>query len=200
MYHNYTYFNYKEARDKAWEVLIKCNITSLPVNLSTIARQNNIFVIPYSSGYKPKSTTEDGFSFCKDNKTFIFYNDKKPLRRIRFTLAHELGHCFLGHLQTGQTHYRNYEQDLLCIDVREVQANVFARDILMPATVLHSLNICSSEDIVRLCNVTRKSAQLRYKRLIEVEKRGMFNKHPLERQVHKQFDEYIKKTLGTGTT
>jgi Zn-dependent peptidase ImmA (M78 family) len=202
MYHNNNYAYYKEARDKAWEVLIKCNITSLPVNLSTIANLNNIYVIPYSSGYKPKSTSEDedGFSFIKEDKIFIFYNDKKPLRRIRFTLAHELGHCLLGHLSSGRTHHRNYEQDLLGLDVQEMQANVFARDVLMPATVLHSLNICSSEDIVRLCNVTSKSAQLRYKRLIEVEKRGMFNKHPLERQVYLQFSDYIKKALDSTNT
>lgn len=32
------YHDYKIARNKAWETLIKCNITSLPINLATIAR------------------------------------------------------------------------------------------------------------------------------------------------------------------
>lgn len=193
MYHNNSYAYYKEARDKAWEVLIRCNITSLPVNLSTIANLNNIYVIPYSSGYKPKSTSEDGFSFIKEDKIFIFYNDKKPLRRIRFTLAHELGHCLLGHLKFGKTYNRNSEKDFDGMDIYEMQANVFARDILMPATVLHSLGIKSAEDIARICNVSMLSAEIRYKRLTELNERNVFNRHPLERQVYRQFSEYIKR-------
>lgn len=193
MYHNDNYAYYKEARNKAWEILIRCNITSLPVNLSTIANLNNIYVIPYSSGYKPKSTSEEGFSFCKEDKIFIFYNDKKPLRRIRFTLAHELGHCLLGHLKFGKTYNRNSELDYADMDVYEMQANVFARDILMPATVLHSLGIKSAEDIARICNVSMLSAEIRYKRLTELNERNVFNRHPLERQVYRQFSEYIKR-------
>lgn len=200
MYHNNNYAYYKKARDKAWEVLIKCNITSLPVNLSTIAHLNNIYVIPYSSGYKPKSASEDGFSFCKEDKIFIFFNDSKPIHRARFTLAHELGHCLLGHLDSERTHHRNYEQDLLGIDVQEMQANVFARDILMPATILHSLGIKSAEDIARICNVSMLSAEIRYKRLAELNERNMFNRHPLERQVYRQFNEYIKKALDSANT
>ena len=51
-----------------------------------------------------------------------------------------------------------------------MQANVFARDILMPATVLHSLDIKSFEDISRICNVSEQSAKIRYERLLELEK------------------------------
>ena len=51
MYHeNYIY--YMEARDKAWQTLIKCNITSLPINLATIARLNNITILKYSDSKK----------------------------------------------------------------------------------------------------------------------------------------------------
>ena len=45
MYHDDNYVYYKKARDKAWEVLIRCNITSLPVNLAMIARLNNITIL-----------------------------------------------------------------------------------------------------------------------------------------------------------
>lgn len=48
MYHDDNYVYYKKARDKAWEVLIRCNITSLPVNLAMIARLNNITILKYS--------------------------------------------------------------------------------------------------------------------------------------------------------
>lgn len=183
------YHDYKIARNKAWETLIKCNITSLPINLATIARLNNITILKYSNS--KQNLTGDGFSLNVNNVNVIYYNDKKPKTRIRFTLAHELGHCLLGHLKVGKTYNRNSEKDFDGMDIYEMQANVFARDILMPATVLHSLDIKSFEDISRICNVSEQSAKIRYERLLELEKRNMFNRHPLEKQVYKQFQKYI---------
>lgn len=185
------YHDYKIARNKAWETLIKCNITSLPINLATIARLNNITILKYSDS--KQNLTGDGFSLNVNNVNVIYYNDKKPKARIRFTLAHELGHCLIGHLKFGKTYNRNSEKDFDGMDIFEMQANVFARDILMPATVLHSLGIKSAEDIARICNVSMLSAEIRYERLLELEKRNMFNRHPLEKQVYKQFNEYIKR-------
>lgn len=199
MYHDKNYTYYKEARDAAWTVLIQCNITSLPVSLTPIAKLFNIYVIPYSSGYRPNSTAEDGFSFCRNNKTFIFYNDKKPSNRIRFTLAHELGHCILGHVSNSETYHRNSEYDFSNMDIKEMQANVFARDLLMPATVLHSIGVSSAKEISALCKVSMQSAEIRYNSLLELNKRGLYNKHPLERQVYDNFRSYIKKALDTGT-
>lgn len=183
------YHDYKIARNKAWETLIKCNITSLPINLATIARLNNITILKYSDSKKELSG--DGFSLNVNGVDVIYYNDSKSNTRIRFTLAHELGHCLLGHLKLGKTYNRNSELDYADMDVYEMQANVFARDILMPATVLHSLDISSAEEITRICNVSMQSAKIRYERLLELEKRNMFNKHPLEKQVYKQFQKYI---------
>ena len=183
------YHDYEIARNKAWETLIKCNITSLPINLATIARLNNITILKYSGS--KQNLTGDGFSLNVNGVNVIYYNDNKPKARIRFTLAHELGHCLLGHLKFGKTYNRNSEKDFDGMDIFEMQANVFARDILMPATVLHSLDIKSFEDISRICNVSEQSAKIRYERLLELEKRNMFNRHPLEKRVYKQFQKYI---------
>lgn len=183
------YHDYKIARNKAWETLIKCNITSLPINLAIVARLNNITILKYSDS--KQNLTGDGFSLNVNNVNVIYYNDKKPKARIRFTLAHELGHCLLGHLKFGKTYNRNSEKDFDGMDIYEMQANVFARDILMPATVLHSLDIKSFEDISRICNVSEQSAKIRYERLLELNERNVFNRHPLERQVYKNFQKYI---------
>ena len=188
------YNDYKVARDLAWNVLIECGINKLPINLARIANHYGIYIIKYSdSDYLRRHNlpNEDGYSRLIDKKQVIYYNDKKPIYRTRFTLAHELGHCLLGHLDFGETLHRNTENDVS--DTREQQANVFARDLLMPATVLHSLNICSADDISNICNVSMQSAEIRFNRLLELNKRGMFNKHPLERQVYNNFNTYIKK-------
>lgn len=188
------YNDYKVARDLAWKVLIECKIKELPVNLANVINHYGIYLVRYSdSGYinRHSSPNEDGFSRLIDSKQVIYYNNFKLTHRVRFTLAHEVGHILLGHLDFGETLHRNAENDVS--DTREQQANVFARDLLMPATVLHSLNIISADDISNICNVSMKSAEIRFNRLLELNKRGMFNKHPLERQVHSQFKDYIKK-------
>ena len=187
------YYDYKIARNLAWKVLIECDIREFSVNLAKIINHYGIYLIRYSeSDYINRHSlpNEDGFSILIDGKPIIYYNDQKPIYRARFTLAHEIGHILLGHLANGETLHRNTEYDVL--DVKEQQANVFARDILMPATVLHSLGIKSAEDIARICNVSMLSAEIRYKRLTELNERNVFNRHPLERQVYKNFQPYIK--------
>ncbi len=186
------YQNYKYARNRVWETLIECNLNQLPINLAVVANFYNISIIKYSQSND--TFTGDGFSTIVDGRLIVYYNDTDyPISRQRFTLAHELGHCLLGHLKFGKTYNRNSEKDFDGMDIFEMQANVFARDILMPATVLHSLGIKSAEDIARICNVSEQSAKIRYERLLELEKRNMFNRHPLEKQVYKQFDDYIKR-------
>ena len=186
------YQNYKYARNRVWDTLIECNLNQLPINLAVVANFNNISIIKYSQSND--TFTGDGFSTIVDGRLIVYYNDTDyPISRQRFTLAHELGLCLLGHLKFGKTYNRNSEKDFDGMDIFEMQANVFARDLLMPAIVLHNLNIKSSEDIARICNVSMLSAEIRYERLLELEKRNMFNRHPLEKQVYKQFNEYIKR-------
>ncbi|MDO4301827.1 MAG: ImmA/IrrE family metallo-endopeptidase [Clostridia bacterium] len=187
------YQNYKNARDKAWETLVECGISQLPVNLAYIANYYNISVIKYSQSNN-KTLTGDGFSTMTNGQLIIYYNDfVYPITRQRFTIVHELGHCLLGHVKENIKTFRYNSETDKYNDVKEIQANVFARDILMPATVLHSLSVNSAEDISKICNVSKQSAEIRYKRLVELNKRGMYNKHPLERCVHNQFKDYIEK-------
>lgn len=189
------YNNYKIARNKAWETLLKCRICKLPINLADVINYYGFYLIKYSdSNYisKHSSPSEDGYSRLIDGKPIVYYNDVKPEHRIRFTIAHEIGHVLLGHLSDGETLHRNTEENTP--NLKEQQANIFARDILMPATVLHSLNVSSAEQISKICNVSMQSAEIRLKRLIELNKRGMYNKHPLEKQVYNQFKDYIEKT------
>ena len=41
------YDEYKKARDMSWEVLIKCEITALPVDLKKVAESLDIDVISF---------------------------------------------------------------------------------------------------------------------------------------------------------
>ncbi len=133
-YKNKNYSCYCAARNKAWEVLIHCKITSLPLNLNLIAEYYKIKIIPYSKAKNYKNFNQeikdgDGFSTILNSQKIIYFNDKnRTIQRIRFTIAHELGHCLLEH-DLIKTKYRNSETGLPEDSIEEIQANVFARDI-----------------------------------------------------------------------
>lgn len=190
------YEHYKQARDISWKVLLECGITELPINLGNIADFYNIKVILYSDTnltqlFQKDVLSGDGFIASNNDKKQIYINDKINNRnRRRFTLAHELGHGILNH-DIGTIHYRNSEIDSQT-DMQELEANVFARDILMPATVLSALDIHTPDEIMKLCDVSRKSAEIRAARMEELYRRNMFNHHPSERKVREQFDDFIR--------
>lgn len=189
------YEHCKKARNKAWEALLKSGVSSLPVDLGQIARAYGIKVILYSDirlgqFFSGGVLSGDGFILNRKNKKQIFINDRinnKPRRR--FTLAHELGHGILGH-ELCDLHFRNSEIDDQT-DTQELEANVFARNILMPAAILAALNIHTPEEIARICDVSIQSAEIRAVRLERLYQKHKFGIHPLEQQVLQNFDVFI---------
>lgn len=190
----YMYESYKKARNLSWEILLKADITSLPVDLNKVLKAIDVKAILYCDAFfdadSPKLRGSDGFVTKIGGKKAIYLNEQKgTTQRRRFTLAHELGHIVLDH-PINPIIYRNSEID----DGQkpeEVQANIFARDLLMPAGVLAALHVTTVDEIIRICNVSRISAQIRLERLTELYKRNKFGAHPLERQVISQFKDFI---------
>ena len=64
--------------------------------------------------------------FCRDQ-------DEEDGHRYRFTVAHELGHCCLEHFDIGQSsvHYV-FRTDDEVPDNKEIEANIFAGELLIP--------------------------------------------------------------------
>ena len=188
------YESYKKARDLSWEILLTADITSLPVDLNKVLKAVDVKAILYCDAFfdtdSPRLIGSDGFVTKIGGKKAIYLNEQKgTTQRRRFTLAHELGHIVLDHPITPII-YRNSEIDE-GQKPEEVQANVFARDLLMPAGVLAALHVTTVDEIIRICNVSRVSAQIRLERLTELYKRNKFGAHPLERQVVSQFKDFI---------
>lgn len=188
------YESYKKARNLSWEILLTAGITSLPVDLNKILKAVDIKTILYCDAFfdtdSPRLRGSDGFVTKIGDKKTIYLNESKgTIQRRRFTLAHELGHVVLNHPLKPLV-YRNSESDHNQ-KPEEVQANVFARDLLMPAGVLAALHVTTVDEIMRICSVSHISAQLRLKRLTELYKRGKFGAHPLERKVIAQFKDFI---------
>ncbi len=154
------YGQYKNARNASWQCLIDYRISNLPVKVSQIAKQADIVLLK-NSAINLLSDNESGITLMQDDKLYIVYADEQSPQRCRFTIAHELGHIFLGHL------FKADGNGFLITDDAEHSANVFARDLLAPACVLHELHATNA-----------------------------FYLHPLERQVKEQFAEFINKRKG----
>lgn len=190
--HNYDI--YKEARDMAWNFLIKNNVTELPVNLSKICQNNGYHLLLDTkqtflyNGYR-------GASFIRDEQWHIVLNATDDIPVRRYTLAHELGHIYLNHPLCNGKYGRTFGIQSIPKTPEEYQAERFAIDILVPACVLWGLNLHTAEDISRVCNISMQSAQIRAERMEVLYQRNMFLSHPLERQVFEQFRPFIDRTL-----
>ena len=125
MYNEY----YIKAKNLATQVLNDCNMTTLPINLAKIADHYNIILIPYSISEYIKTYSflniTEGFSFCRNGQHIIYFNDSINKSKMRFTVAHEIGHCLLGHISQRKK-FSQYH---------EIAANIFATNILFPTIV-----------------------------------------------------------------
>ncbi|MDD6447205.1 MAG: ImmA/IrrE family metallo-endopeptidase [Ruminococcus sp.] len=180
------YGQYKNARNASWQCLIDYKINSLPVKVSWIVKQSNIALLK-NSAVNLLSKNESGTTLIQNDKFYIIYADGQSHQRCRFTIAHELGHIFLGHL------FNKNGKGFLTTDDTESSANVFARDLLAPACVLHELQVLTAPEISQLCNISLEAATYRAERMKELERRNAFYLHPLEKQVKEQFAEFINK-------
>jgi Zn-dependent peptidase ImmA (M78 family) len=182
------YGKYKNARNASWQCLIDFNINKLPVMVTDIIANSGTIKLLKNSDVDVLLDGESGKTVCENGYFNIIYRDTESSKRCRFTIAHELGHIFLGHLMINTSQYRTFKIQ----NDTESQANVFARDLLAPACVLHELQALSAAEISKLCNISLDSATFRAERMRELELRNAWYLHPLERKVREQFDDFIK--------
>jgi len=89
-------------------------------------------IIDTMTAYEARSGTSlpfrpDGLTLRQGDRALILYNDQIENRgRVNFTLAHELGHVYLGHTDESQRNQR--------------EADRFAAALLMPEAVIRFLD------------------------------------------------------------
>lgn len=181
------YGKYKNARNAAWQCILDYDIRTLPVTVTNIIRKSNDINLVKNSDVNILQNDASGVTIVNNNSFIIVYRDTDSSQRCRFTIAHELGHILLGHMLVDQIAYRTFAVQ----NDTESAANVFARDLLAPACVLHELQILTAAEISMLCNISLEAATYRANRMQELEKRNAFYKHPLEKKVLRQFKFYI---------
>lgn len=162
--------NYQKAQDTAYRLLKGYSLladTVFPVDpILFIKQTKNLALDTYSriatcvncsvDDIRRITGSDDGTSFfdVKKEKYIIAYNDTVQTEsRKRFTIAHELGHIYLGHLLGN-----DISDDIY--NLQEKEANYFAKRFLVPLpfftrllekTTLESLSV---SDISFIFNVS----------------------------------------------
>lgn len=183
------YGKYKDARNASWNVLINHNITSLPVSVTKICKDDNI-TLAKNSTVKLLNHNEFAKTMLISDKWYIIYDDSMSKERIRFSIAHEIGHIYLGHPLTNGEYKRTFD---IVKPSEETQADIFASRLLAPACVLWALDIHLAEQIQKLCYISYSASTVRAERMKLLYSRNKFLTSSLEIQVYKQFENFIAK-------
>lgn len=178
------YSDYQNSRNLSWEILIREEVTELPVKIVTLCRNMGIRVKYSDLG------ENSGEARIIDGNPMIFISQNEPIERQRFTVAHELGHILLGHV--GKYRLVNREPSAKDNPI-EQEANVFASRLLAPACILWGCGVKSAEDIAGLCSISYAAAEFRWNRFKILLDRDKFLTSPLEYKVYRKFLPYIKK-------
>jgi Zn-dependent peptidase ImmA (M78 family) len=126
-----------QAESAARDLLRKHGITSSPTDLKRLCSAENISWLE-----KDLDDELSGMAFIRNGQRFVIVNSNHHENRRRFTMAHEMGHHVLhsGYLaqnvHVDTTVLRRDELSAEGIDLKEIGANAFAAEILMPRSQL----------------------------------------------------------------
>src|SRR5438874_723784 len=123
----------KLIRELALELIAGVKAKGPPVSVEEIVKRKKIII--RRGHVEPKVS---GFLFRNEGRgpAIIGVNGSQHPNRQRFTIAHELGHLLLH--AGDDVHVDKHRDDLSAkgTDVEEIESNLFAAELLMPASFL----------------------------------------------------------------
>ncbi len=129
------------------ETFINGGIKSFPFDYELVINKLGYHLFKYSELSEEKRNScflvSDESLKLYDN---IYYNDTMLPARIRFSIAHELGHILLDH---GD--YKNAE--------KETEANYFASHLLAPRMAIHYAGCKNQNDVAKVFCISQEAAQ-----------------------------------------
>lgn len=171
--------NYTYITEKACKFLLDEHISSFPIDMFKIIRKHHWGLINFTEfasilnisylelkklfGENCMGIVKfDGFNYT------VAYDENMPCGAIRFTLAHEVGHIILGHLErddnsfitirNGQVTNGNTKKYI----EKENQASCFARNIVSPSAIVDEFTYeIDKSDLTRMFGITESAAKAR---------------------------------------
>lgn len=136
----------------------------LPVDVSQIA---SLLGIKVKASFGPDEGASGSITLGDDGVPVIVYDITEPPVRQRFTIAHEIGHWALGHLNGKQKCFRDAPAQFSSnVSVpEERQANNFAAQLLMPENVLsyvvQEMNVTELSKLANIFDVSQAAMSYR---------------------------------------
>lgn len=190
MQYSESYNKYRDARDKAWRVLIDCHVVTFPVDLDALAAKLNIRLITYTQA-KPMlerlqidTTGNIAIPLQLPTGNYVLYDDTIAQGPRRFAVAHEIGHIVMQHITPDRLQYTR--------DYTEPQAIRFAANLLMPAIICHHEQLSTAHQIKAYFDVSDSAAQSRAARIAVLEQRNKWLTSPLEREYYRIYRKNLK--------
>ena len=161
----------------ARQLLQRAGVIRAPVNVEQLAR-----MIGATVRYSPLEGGISGTAIRRSTgEVIIGINSNHTHERQRFSLAHEVGHAVLHreaefHLDDGVVIGFRSERSSKANDPREIEANQFAAELLMPAELVvrdfNLLHHCvvddAIEELARLYEVSIQAMTIRVTKLTNV--------------------------------
>ncbi len=127
-----------------------------PIDIAQILYNLKIRVLPYDFSKFDGHNLENrilGAAIADENNLALLYRKGETKNRNRFTLAHELAHCCLAHLDEETMPYIEWRHDGVVTDKCEIAANIFAGELLVPTKELRK--VLSNEYPTTLPHITK---------------------------------------------
>lgn len=158
----------QEVEIRAADVLREHGLESIPVDPVVLA--NRLGMAVFNAKFSDDNIV--GMIAKQGDQITLLVNQSDPPFRKRFTIAHELGHHFLhlfsdGEFVDGEANLfrlpQDDQQDITPQRRREIQANMFAAALLMPADAVRSewKKLRSVDAMARKFNVSEAAMGIR---------------------------------------
>lgn len=203
---------YAYARQRAYRLLCELEIDRLPIDPWAIANElTNVHVLKWTElrdnchQVDPLSIDKEGADaktqhIRGSNDYLVVYDDRvKSFGRIRWTIAHEIGHIVLGHLVS-------FDATALCrgslteaeYRVLEREADCFAVNLLAPMTIMNRIpSVKTAYDYMKVCQLSEEASKncLEDLRLLKSGKRVTF---PIKEEdtLYRNFYRFLNKVNG----
>ena len=146
--------NHYDIQKRILDVFAECSVFSFPVDCTSLLEHYGYTLHTYQElGRKNKALYEMCISYSEEafrggaHRIIAYNQDKSPLR-IRFSLAHELGHHILGH--KNETRHN------------EIEANFFAGNLLAPRMAIYYARCQNARDVSFIFQISEEAAQIAY--------------------------------------
>ena len=184
---------------KAYDLLIKKGITSLPIDPLIFNKLDcGLKIISYNQGrdlidelgIKDDVSRRQGLSVMVGGKYIIMYDPELSSSARKLVIAHEIGHIDLEHGSYNKI--IGAAKDKKIKKQQEKEADTYAYALLAPLPVLHELNISDYKRIQQVTGLSRVDARAVIRLLNK--RYGNDNRPtPIEANLIETFSEYINK-------